>query len=446
MELKKEFLDKMKSVVHDYDKFLESYSKQSLHGLRLNTNKIDISKLIDICDFGLSQIDWEHDGYYYTKGQPGKNILHEIGCYYIQEPSAMSPIEQLDIKQGDFVLDLCAAPGGKSIGIATKLNNTGVLFSNEIISSRAKILSQNIERMGMKNVIVTNEDPNKLQSIFHSYFDKILVDAPCSGEGMFRKDENAINEWSLDNVAHCAVRSYDILKNAFAMLKVGGRLTYSTCTFSLEENEKNILKLLDEYDNAQILPQKMHKGYECGIDVDKTGRAKYCIRLYPHKIRGEGHFVATITKTYDMDAMHAPQQKCQYNKQAVKSFIDFANLHGISYTPYFYSFGNELYNLPIAINLDKIKVVRAGLHLGSFDKRFEPSHSLALAQNESYFGIKYDINEQQAKNFISGNTLDCNNLPNGWCLITYKNLPIGWGKVVGNTIKNHYPKGLRKQL
>lgn len=446
MELKKDFLDRMKNILHDeYDEFLASYNLPAYHGLRINTLKTNYDKLSKICDYLTTPIPWSIDGYYY-QGQAGKSILHEAGCYYIQEPSAMSPITQMGIREGDIVLDLCAAPGGKSTYIASLLNNTGVLFSNEIVATRAKILSSNIERMGIKNAIVTNESPLKLSQIFVNYFDKILVDAPCSGEGMFRKDPNAILEWSVDNVKMCADRSYDILEKAFAMLKVGGTLTYSTCTFSLDENEMNIIRFLDNHPNSQIVEPKMFDGFCKGVDVDNSGRGSLCIRLYPHKIKGEGHFVATIKKLDDENTTFRPNQKMKADKSAISAFKEFAKRFDINYTPYFYSFGKELYNLPIDINLDKIKVVRAGLHLGTFDKYFEPSHSLAMALNITDNTPHIDLNEDQAKQYIAGNILSVDNLQNGWYVISFQNISLGWGKVVNEIIKNHYPKGLRKQL
>jgi NOL1/NOP2/sun family putative RNA methylase len=238
------FLDRMKQMLEEeYPAFLNSYEDARYQALRINPSKTDTDRFTEETSFHLQPVPWEANGFYYEKeDQPGKHPYHEAGVYYIQEPSAMAPAAYLDAQPGEKVLDLCAAPGGKSTQIAAAMQGKGLLVSNEIHPARAKILSENIERMGIRNAMVTNESPQALASVFTEYFDRIMVDAPCSGEGMFRKNEQACDEWSPENVKTCAARQQEILSCAASMLRPGGRIVYSTCTFAPEENEGTIAR------------------------------------------------------------------------------------------------------------------------------------------------------------------------------------------------------------
>ncbi|MCR5116147.1 MAG: RsmB/NOP family class I SAM-dependent RNA methyltransferase, partial [Lachnospiraceae bacterium] len=277
MRLPEQFKARMeKELGPEYGAFIASYEDTRLYGLRCNLLKSDPKAFCEKMPFLLSKIEFAEAGFYYNdEERPGKHVYHEAGAYYIQEPSAMSAVTELDVKEGDIVLDLCAAPGGKSTQIASYLNGQGLLVTNEINKDRAVILSSNIERMGVRNAVVTSEASDSLARHFPLFFNKILVDAPCSGEGMFRKDETAVSEWSPENVSMCAKRQEEILKNAASMLAPGGTLVYSTCTFSREENEDNIEKFINENPDFELLLIK---------------------RLMPHVIKGEGHFVAKLKK------------------------------------------------------------------------------------------------------------------------------------------------------
>ena len=259
MNIPEEFKKQMKYILTDeYDEFIRSYNYERKQGIRVNTLKISRERFMGICPFDLLKpVQWEDKGFYIKEQKPGKHPYHSAGLYYIQEPSAMSPAAILGIKPGDKVLDLCAAPGGKSTQAAAYLNGTGILVSNEIDPKRARILSENIERMGVKNAVVVNNSPQELEKYFPAYFDKIIVDAPCSGEGMFKKEESAVEDWSAENVYGCSIRQKSILESAAKMLKPGGKIVYSTCTFSLDENEKVIDRFL-----------KAHKEFEI-IDIEK---------------------------------------------------------------------------------------------------------------------------------------------------------------------------------
>ena len=255
--LPQQFLDEMKEILGDeFDDFLKSYDEPKTTGLRLNTMKLNKEKLLDLNLFELSSIPWAEEGYYYDEkiNRPGKNPLHESGAYYLQEPSAMSVVPKLNIEEGDKVLDLCAAPGGKSTYILSKLNNSGLLVSNEINPTRIKALGENLERFGAKNCIITNTDSSNLKKVFKGYFDKIVIDAPCSGQGMFRKDQVAIDDWSFSKVLECQSIQKEIIRDGFEMLKKDGVLVYSTCTFAKEENEDVINDFINEYEeDAELI-------------------------------------------------------------------------------------------------------------------------------------------------------------------------------------------------
>ena len=288
----------MKSELADgYEKFLLSYERKAERALRVNTLKIQPEDFKSISPFELEQVPWEKNGFYVTGENLGKTIYHAAGLYYLQEPSAMCAAPKLEVKQGERVLDLCSAPGGKGTQLAQYLNGSGILFLNEINFSRAKILSSNVERLGVKNAVVICAAPSKLAEIFEGYFNKILVDAPCSGEGMFKKESAAIPEWSVENVNACARRQTEILESAYKMLSKGGRMVYSTCTFAPEEDEHQIENFIKKHSGCKLSEMK---------------------KLYPHEIRGEGHFYAVIELT-DGDCRNLPIMKCDLPKILVSA-------------------------------------------------------------------------------------------------------------------------------
>ena len=453
------FLKRMQEMLGDeYPAFLESYDKDRYQALRLNALKIrkdgrSAAQLPDgqaehggeadreVCaglPWSLTKVPWAENGYYYDKeDQPGKHPYHEAGVYYIQEPSAMAPVGMLKVCPGEKVLDLCAAPGGKSTQIAAALKGQGLLVCNEIHPARAKILSENIERMGVRNACVTNETPAHLAEVFPEYFDRILVDAPCSGEGMFRKNDEACDQWSPENVKLCAERQQEILDCAAVMLRPGGRLVYSTCTFAPEENEEGMERFLQRHSEFQLLETT---------------------RLWPHKIQGEGHFAAVLTKNgsvpEDFESISAggiqkglPDKELQEWKAFCKEFLadDWFAKHAGSYI----KFGENLYLIPENMpNLKGLKVLRPGLQVGEIKKdRFEPSHALALALSPEEVKQVYDLSstDRLSRAFINGETFPAEG-GKGWHLVCVDGFSLGWGKLAGNIMKNHYPKGLRKNL
>lgn len=454
MELPIKFLEKMQNILGDeYDAFIKTYGENRKAALRINTLKGNSEKLFSVLGEKLSPVPWTSDGYFYPDTmQPGKNPLHEAGAYYIQEPSAMLPAELLKAQPGECILDLCAAPGGKTTKIAVDMKGEGLLVANEIHPKRAAILSSNVERMGIKNAVVTNESSDRLLKKFPEFFDRILVDAPCSGEGMFRKDEEARAQWSEENVIKCAVRQKEILNNAAAMLRPGGRLVYSTCTFSPEENEKMIVDFLNAHPEFSVektdTPPCISNGKPELAENDES--AAFTFRIWPHLTEGEGHFAAVLKKDGENENVYRQSTISPCPKEYEKLYRAFADeflvnppLGEIS------AFGENLYIMPPFLpNLDGIKVLRFGLHLGTVKKnRFEPSHSLAMALNpqDAVQCAELSISDKEIFAYLRGETIPAGDLK-GWCLISVSGYTTGWGKAAGGIIKNHYPKGLRRSL
>ncbi|MBP3039878.1 RsmB/NOP family class I SAM-dependent RNA methyltransferase [Bacillaceae bacterium Marseille-Q3522] len=441
----------------EYDEataFFHTYQEERTRGLRVNPLKITPQSLHEKVDLPLQPVPFTSFGYYYNKlTEPGKHPFHQAGLYYIQEPSAMFIGEVVDAKPGERVLDLCAAPGGKSTQMAAAMENKGLLVTNEIYPKRAKALSENIERMGVTNALVMNETPERLAAFFPGYFDKILVDAPCSGEGMFRKDPDAAQYWSLDHVKDCATLQEEILGQAYRMLRTGGILVYSTCTFSPEENEQMIEKLLIKYPDLELLPIKKPAGIGDGrIEWTKTGNPALLstARLWPHQLRGEGHFVAKMQKHGTAESLSTQRNALPVKEGVLKDYRQFEKetlTEKRSGT--FYFSGNQLFLLPEDCpDFSKLKVLRSGLHLGEQKKnRFEPNHALALSLPAQAFRRQFPLRSTERfwKLFLSGETLPAPDMNKGWAVVKIDDYPLGWGKITNSTLKNFYPKGLRRR-
>ncbi|MBU5430736.1 RsmF rRNA methyltransferase first C-terminal domain-containing protein [Kineothrix sp. MSJ-39] len=456
------FLRRMQQLLPDqteYESFIQSYDTDHYQALRTNPLKGDADTLFSYLGCMLTPVPWCSTGFYYPPQlHPGKSPYHEAGAYYIQEPSAMAPAAYLDAQPGEKILDLCAAPGGKSTQIAGAMQGQGLLISNEIHPARARILSENIERMGIPNAIVTNMAPAELSSHFPLFFDRIMVDAPCSGEGMFRKNDEAITQWSPENVVLCAKRQQEILEQADLMLRMGGRMVYSTCTFSPEEDEQCILQFLDAHPLYRLIQVPLYDGMQPGLIKE----AESTIRLWPHKLHGEGHFVAVLQKGEGDPVPSGRQVSKKRDRTKSNGAISqddsllSAFLQETLVTPLsgqMTAFGEQIYLLPEqAPSLHGLKVLRAGLHLGQLSgKRFIPGHALALslrpAQVRNYVNLDSSDPQQlqTAIRFIAGETFSYEG-KNGWYLICIDGYSLGWGKLAGNIMKNHYPKGLRKHL
>ena len=435
-----QFDARMKSLLKDeYDDFKNALLEKPVKGLYLNRNKKNVERVLD-------QNYVEHhpiveNGYLYDENyHPGRSAYFLAGLYYIQEPSAMLVADALPIEPDDFVLDMCAAPGGKSCEIASRLTGEGILIANDIEASRARILSENIERFGLDNTIVTNVDPMRFTKQFQEAFDKIVLDAPCSGEGMFRKLEQAIDTWSEEKVLECAHIQKNLLKGAYDMLKQGGMVIYSTCTYSYEENEAMVHYAVDEL-GFEVLPLNKSNGLCPGVDLDEV------VRCYPHHYRGEGHFIALLKKPGNSPRKQVRTIKPSVNLADLKVLKAFYQENLNKKVPsYIIENNGHLYavkkNFP---ELKGIRVLRNGLYLGEVRKnRFIPSYSLALTLTKQDVKRSYDYpsESEEIKKYIHGETLEGTG-EKGFGVIFVDGYPLSFYKE-SNQVKNLFPKGLRR--
>nr|WP_279080035.1 RsmF rRNA methyltransferase first C-terminal domain-containing protein [Catenibacterium mitsuokai] len=435
-----QFDARMKSLLKDeYDDFKKALLEKPVKGLYLNRNKKNVERVLE------KQYIEHHpiveNGYLYDENyHPGRSAYFLAGLYYIQEPSAMLVADALPIEPDDFVLDMCAAPGGKSCEIASRLTGEGVLIANDIEASRARILSENIERFGLDNTIVTNVDPMRFTKQFQDAFDKIVLDAPCSGEGMFRKLEQAVDTWSEDKVLECAHIQKNLLKGAYDMLKQGGMVIYSTCTYSYEENEAMVHYAVDEL-GFELLPLSKSHGLCPGVDLDEV------VRCYPHHYRGEGHFIALLRKPGNSPRKVVRPMKPQVSQADLKVLKAFYQETLNKKVPaYIIENNGHLYaikkNFP---ELKGIRVLRNGLYLGEVRKnRFIPSYSLALTLTKEDVKRSYDYScdSEEIKKYIHGETLEGTG-NKGFGVIFVDGYPLSFYKE-SNQVKNLFPKGLRR--
>lgn len=424
------FLQRMEAQLgSEYPAFLESLERPRAVALRFNPMKGERPVL----PFVGAPVPWEPEGFYYDpETRPGLHVYHEAGVYYLQEASAMAPVALLDPKPGERVCDLCAAPGGKTTQIAGRMLGQGFLVCNEINPKRAKILSRNIERMGVANALVTNEHPETLASRFPGFFDRVLVDAPCSGEGMFRKEEAAVTDWSQETVQMCARRQREILDSAARLVRPGGRLVYSTCTFAPEEDEETVAAFLESH--PEFTPEPVEAPWFVPGE-----NASY--RMWPHKLLGEGHFAAVLRKTQGEsgEVPACPGEKCPKAWESFAKELDITLPEGKAV-----SFGQSLYWAPMELpELNRLKVLRPGLELGTERKgRFEPAHALALWLKTCAVTESFPPESPEMKAYLHGDVVPSGK--KGWCLVQAGGYAIGWGKGDGSVLKNHYPKGLRR--
>ena len=424
------FLERMKvQLGEEYEAFLQSLERPRAVALRFNPLKGNAPAL----DFVGDPVPWEPQGYYYDpQSRPGLHVYHEAGVYYLQEASAMAPVALLDPQPGERICDLCAAPGGKTTQIAGRMEGEGFLLCNEINPKRAKILSRNIERMAVSNALVTNEHPENLAKRFTGFFDRVLVDAPCSGEGMFRKEEAAVTDWSQETVEMCARRQAEILHSAAKMVRPGGRLVYSTCTFAPEEDEQAVKSFLESH--PEFVPEQTEAPW---FVPGENGSH----RMWPHKLLGEGHFAAVLRKTGGEEA----DPEIPAGEKLPKEWVSFAKELKLRLPEgKAVSFGQNLFwasrEMP---ELRRLKVLRPGLELGTVKKdRFEPAHALALWLSSCANEESYDPEGPEMKDYLHGNVVP--SAKKGWCLVKAGDYSIGWGKGDGRVLKNHYPKGLRR--
>ena len=418
--------------------FFASMEEKASLALRINPARMDAKKIAG--EFIESNVPWEKNGFYICEGaRPGAGIAHAAGAFYLQEASAMVSVAILKPVSGERILDLCAAPGGKTTQIAAALAGDGLLISNEPEPGRAKVLASNLERMGVRNAAVVNAYPDALAKKWEGYFDAVLCDAPCSGEGMFRRDPDSRTEWNPASPAGCAKRQAEILDRAAELVRPGGRLVYSTCTFNRNENEESILNFLERH------PEFETEDFELpGIGASDRGM----IRVWPHRVRGDGHFAARLRKKSEKKLPDAPLHRP--NKDDMKLIEqlekEVCTLPDVL-KKRIVRMGDYLYAVPGECPETKgIKVVSPGTRLLRIGKNYiEPEHALAMALDPDMARRRMDLNDAQAVKYLASEAIEWDG-DKGWTLITWKNLPLGWGKASNGMMKNHLPKGLRLSL
>lgn len=445
IQLPKNYIQQMKELLKDeFEAYMQSFEQERYYGLRINTNKISVEDFLKISPFPLEPIPWTDNGFYYQGDQkPAKHPYYYAGLYYLQEPSAMLPAQILPIEEGEYVLDTCAAPGGKSTELAAKLQNTGLLLSNDISTSRCQGLIKNLELSGSYNTWVCSEDLIDLSKRFAETFDKILVDAPCSGEGMFRKEPHLISSWQERDDTYYPPIQKEILSCAVDMLKPGGMIVYSTCTFSIKENEEVIQDALHRHSDLHLVPIPKQPGFSSGIGMEE------CVRLFPHKIKGEGHFVALLQKEGNASKKVVKME----NSSLPEAFKEFLKICSFDFSKGCFSIKNDkiIWSPQQLPEQRRWRLLRSGLICGEIKKNhFEPSQAFALALKKSQFKNTVDlsVDDPRVIKYLKGETIDIKDrdtTSKGWILVCVDGFPLGFGKIDKGIIKNKYAKGWRWQ-
>ena len=495
ISLPEEFQNRMKTLLGaEYDAFIHSYDAPRHSGLRINTLKCDPAHFPEIAPGQWKRIPWTENGYFVPGGvRMGASPLYAAGVFYLQEPSAMTPASRLEILPGERVLDLCAAPGGKATELAAKLKGRGLLVANDISNARAKALLRNLELFGAGNIFVTNETPGKLAEVFEGFFDKILVDAPCSGEGMFRKDEAVISTWTPDRPVFFANQQKDIAANAVKMLREGGLMLYSTCTFAPVEDEGSVSWILEHFPEMHLLEMKGYEGFAPGCPQWGNGdpELKKCVRIWPHRMPGEGHFLALLQKGSDTAGQSLPEMissegadfpspertfssrstktvKKQAKKSSRQGKSPASNGFSRPERELLEEFlqqvssdipreklelrGGRVYLSPdLPSGIQGLHFLRSGLYLGEMKKnRFEPSQPFAMTLSAETFSdcLNLALTDERVERYLSGETISVTpeetHSAKGWKLVCVEGFSLGWGKLVNGTLKNKYPVSWRR--
>lgn len=446
-ELPIEFSERMKDILgNDYDYYIDSLNSSPVRGFRVNTDKISLDDFEKINVFSKEKIPYVKNGFYFDYDKIGNHPYHHAGMIYIQEPGAMAPAECVKIDPEWTILDMCAAPGGKSTQLKNKLGENGILVSNEIIPSRCKILTGNIERLGLRNCVTTCMDTSKLAKTFPKAFDLVMCDAPCSGEGMFRKEDIAIDEWSMENVIKCSERQSEILDNAAKLVKNGGYIVYATCTFSIEENEMVVDKFLLDHPEFEILPvnEDVINSTVDGIRFDgcKCENISFARRFYPHVSKGEGQFMAVLHNTLESTVSYTSKPQTSKIDSIVKDFLDDTlsdydetNVLNYNNTPVYFTPNFEM---------PKGAAFCCGITIGEVKKNYIlPHHQFFMGMGKD-FKRKINLSAQsvEMKKYLHGEEFETDS-DNGWAVVMVDGCSVGGVKVVNGRAKNHYPKGLR---
>lgn len=466
MNLPLVFEEKMRNLLkEEFDAYIACYEEPRYYGLRVNTRKLSAAEFEKICPFAVRPVPWIHNGFYYDGEavSPAKHPYYFAGLYYLQEPSAMTPASRLPIEPGDRVLDLCAAPGGKATELGARLGGEGLLVANDISSSRAKGLLKNIEVFGIGNVLVSCEEPGRLEQFFPEYFDKILIDAPCSGEGMFRKDRKMVKAWEEHGPEFFSNIQKSLILQAARMLKPGGMMLYSTCTFDERENERIIAHLLGTYPEFQILPIEPYEGFASGRKECVQGdvqRIQDTVRIFPHRMKGEGHYLALLRKGDEKAEeerrteaeRRRPLQTQRKKARLPEDFQEFwQHVTRPLHEERIEIRGDKLYEMPEGLpDIRGLRFLRTGLLLGELKKnRFEPSQALAMNLKKEDYDACIDLpaEDERVLRYLKGETLEVEDLigekAKGWYLVCVDGFPLGFGKAGRGTLKNKYLPGWR---
>lgn len=441
MELPIEYTEKMQRLLgDDYSKYLDSFAESRYFGLRINTLKVTANHFANQNIFSLKPVPWCEDGFYYLETErPAKHPYYHAGLYYLQEPSAMSPGATLPIEPGDRVLDVCAAPGGKSTQLGARLQGEGLLVANDISAGRAKALLKNVELFGIRNGVVMSEPPERLEERFSDFFDKILIDAPCSGEGMFRKEPDMVKNWNEEMLTFCQNEQEKIMESCAKMLRPGGMIFYSTCTFAVEENEKTIAHFLEKHGEFSLVPIEKNYGFAPGV-----GELHHCARLYPHKIKGEGHFLALLQKVGEAPQITLAGEIEEKEKDLAPFFAFAKEVLKATFSGTYKIFGDSLYLLPSGMpSMKGLRVLRTGWQLGTLKKgRFEPTQAFAmgLRKEEVRNTEDFPLEDDRVIRYLKGETVDAEG-KEGWTLVCVDGFPLGWAKRQGGRLKNKYAVG-----
>ena len=462
MNLPKVFEEKMKDLLgSEYEAYTACYDEPRHYGLRVNTAKISVEDFLKIAPWPLEPVPWIHNGFYYDGDniQPSKHPYYFAGLYYLQEPSAMTPASCLPVTPGENVLDLCAAPGGKATALGAMLNGSGLLVANDISSSRTRALLRNVELFGITNAFVTNETPAHLKDRFPEFFHKILLDAPCSGEGMFRKEDALARDWTPEKSEELSVLQKELILQAADMLRPGGQLLYSTCTFAPKEDEGVVSYLLENRPDMELMELPAYEGFVPGVPAWGNGDPvlSRCVHLFPHKMQGEGHFMALFCKEgrTDLIGQFSYAKPNPDTRKWLELFFQEIGLKTLGGQPFDWNRvetrKDKVYYLPpVTGDFRGLTFLRNGLYLGDLKKnRFEPSEpfALALRKDDTDGIISLSVNDQRLTRYLKGETLNIEPEEaahtKGWHLLCVEGYPLGFGKLVGQTFKNKYPAGWR---
>lgn len=459
----------------EYDAYASAFMRQRSYGLRINPSRITPEEFERLVPFEVERIPWVPGGYFYREGvRPSRCPLYQAGVYYLQDPGAMTPAAYLPVEEDDLIADLCAAPGGKAVSVASRLGEGGFLVANDISVTRARALLRNLELAGTGNMLVTCEAPAVLAARFPECFDKVILDAPCSGEGMFRKDEALLEDWSIEKSMAMSKLQKELIESAYRMLRPGGLLMYSTCTFAPEEDEGTVSSLLKNHPEAETVPFPDVQGFMPGRPDSGGGEEalRNCVRIYPHKMKAEGQFMALIRKP-DTDGEKDRSAKKSFGKKTslksrnradrktaelISEFLCSAGIRSLQGCPFDWDRlevrESQVYYLPAShvsgttpFSLQGLHFLRYGLYMGELRKnRFEPSHPLALALRRGDFdkGFSLGLDDERLQKFLAGESIAAENSEeNGWRLVCGEGFALGFGKQTGNQIKNKIPAGWR---